>query len=135
MAVPKHAELTLCCRHVGVDILTFGQYLQPTPKHLEVTEFVTPEKFEYWRKYGEDVIGFRYDMPGVTVLPQYMHTVTACPAAGCWCIAQQWRRGGMQGVVLHPCQTSEASKIGLLVKPRGICSARLTMPLTEQIHV
>lgn len=35
-------------RDAGVDILTFGQYLQPTPKHLAVTEFVTPEKFEYW---------------------------------------------------------------------------------------
>lgn len=46
--------------HTGVDILTFGQYLQPTPKHLEVTEYVTPEKFEYWRKYGEEVIGFRW---------------------------------------------------------------------------
>jgi lipoate synthase len=43
-----------------VDILTFGQYLQPTPLHLEVKQYVTPEKFEYWRKYGEEVIGFRY---------------------------------------------------------------------------
>jgi len=43
--------------------LTFGQYLQPTPQHLEVTEFVTPEKFEHWRKYGEEVIGFRYGYP------------------------------------------------------------------------
>ena len=50
---------------VGVDILTFGQYLQPTPKHLEVTEFVTPEKFEHWRRYGEEVIGFRYALPGM----------------------------------------------------------------------
>ncbi len=43
----------------GVDILTLGQYLQPTPLHLSVKEFVTPEKFEYWRKYGEEVIGFK----------------------------------------------------------------------------
>lgn len=35
-------------RDVGVDIVTFGQYLQPTPQHLEVREFVTPEKFEHW---------------------------------------------------------------------------------------
>jgi hypothetical protein len=42
-----------------VDILTFGQYLQPTPKHLPVTEFVTPEKFAHWQRYGEEVIGFR----------------------------------------------------------------------------
>lgn len=46
-------------KEAGVDILTFGQYLQPTPLHLTVKEYVTPEKFEYWRKYGEDVIGFR----------------------------------------------------------------------------
>ena len=44
---------------IGVDIFTLGQYLQPTDKHLSVTEFVTPEKFEHWRKYGEEQIGFR----------------------------------------------------------------------------
>lgn len=36
-------------RAVDVDILTMGQYLQPTPKHLPVAEFVTPEKFEEYR--------------------------------------------------------------------------------------
>lgn len=46
-------------KEAGVDILTFGQYLQPTPLHLSVKEYVTPEKFEHWRKYGEEVIGFR----------------------------------------------------------------------------
>ncbi len=46
----------------GVDILTFGQYLQPTPLHLPVREHVTPEQFEHWRKFGEDVVGFRYEM-------------------------------------------------------------------------
>lgn len=35
-------------RDAGVDILTLGQYLQPTPNHLPVSEFVTPEKFEHW---------------------------------------------------------------------------------------
>lgn len=35
-------------RDAGVDILTLGQYLQPTPHHLPVAEFVTPEKFEHW---------------------------------------------------------------------------------------
>ena len=43
----------------GVDILTFGQYLQPTPLHLPVKEQVTPEQFEHWRKFGEEVVGFR----------------------------------------------------------------------------
>jgi lipoic acid synthetase len=44
-------------RSVDCDILTIGQYLQPTQKHLGVEEFVTPEQFEAWRMYGED-IGF-----------------------------------------------------------------------------
>ena len=35
-------------KDIGVDILTFGQYLQPTPRHLPIVEYVTPEKFEYW---------------------------------------------------------------------------------------
>ena len=38
-------------RDVGVDILTLGQYLQPTPAHLEVAEMVPPEKFEHWRVF------------------------------------------------------------------------------------
>ena len=46
-------------RDCGVDIVTFGQYLQPTPRHLPVQEFVTPEKFEQWRVYGERELGFR----------------------------------------------------------------------------
>lgn len=55
----------------GVDILTLGQYLQPTPLHLSVKEFVTPEKFEHWRKYAEDVIGFRYCAAGPLVRSSY----------------------------------------------------------------
>jgi lipoate synthase len=46
-------------RDCGVDIVTFGQYLQPTSHHLEVVDFVPPEKFEYWRRYGEEELGFR----------------------------------------------------------------------------
>jgi lipoic acid synthetase len=44
-------------RTVDCDILTLGQYLQPTQKHLGVQEFVTPEQFETWRIFGES-IGF-----------------------------------------------------------------------------
>lgn len=60
---PDISCLQLLSAHLGlqgVDILTFGQYLQPTPLHLTVKQQVTPEKFEYWRKFGEDVVGFRY---------------------------------------------------------------------------
>lgn len=44
-------------RDVGCDILTIGQYLQPSNKHLIVKEFVTPAQFDAWREFGE-AIGF-----------------------------------------------------------------------------
>lgn len=44
-------------RTVDCDILTIGQYLQPSQKHLGVQEFVTPEQFEAWREWGES-LGF-----------------------------------------------------------------------------
>ncbi|KAL0926532.1 hypothetical protein M5K25_002771 [Dendrobium thyrsiflorum] len=53
-------------RTIGVDILTLGQYLQPTPLHLTVKEYVTPEKFAFWKDYGES-IGFRYVASGPLV--------------------------------------------------------------------
>ncbi|CAL9097094.1 unnamed protein product [Musa acuminata var. zebrina] len=53
-------------RAIGVDILTLGQYLQPTPLHLTVKEYVTPEKFAFWKEYGESA-GFRYVASGPLV--------------------------------------------------------------------
>jgi len=44
-------------RSTNCDILTIGQYLQPSQKHLNVAEFVTPAQFDAWRDYGES-IGF-----------------------------------------------------------------------------
>ena len=44
-------------RSVKCDILTIGQYLQPSQKHLQVTDFITPEQFAAWQAYGEE-IGF-----------------------------------------------------------------------------
>ena len=45
-------------RNIGVEVLTIGQYLQPTKKHLKVKEFVTPEVFEEYRQIGLEK-GFR----------------------------------------------------------------------------
>ncbi|GAB4221895.1 MAG: lipoyl synthase [Francisella sp.] len=39
-------------RSVGVDIITLGQYMQPTKHHLSVERFVTPQQFENYRKIG-----------------------------------------------------------------------------------
>jgi lipoic acid synthetase len=37
-------------RAAQVDFLTIGQYLQPTPKHHPIADFVTPEEFESYRR-------------------------------------------------------------------------------------
>jgi lipoic acid synthetase len=39
-------------RECGVDILTLGQYLQPTANHLAVERFVSPDEFETYREAG-----------------------------------------------------------------------------------
>lgn len=57
-------------RENKVDCLTLGQYMQPTKRHLKVTEFVTPEKFEYWREVG-DKLGFLYTASGPLVRSSY----------------------------------------------------------------
>jgi len=50
---PKEIDQTLGdLRRVGCTILTLGQYLQPSAKHLPVHRFVPPGEFEEWRKIG-----------------------------------------------------------------------------------
>ncbi len=55
---------------VNVDILTLGQYLQPTPKHLPVASFITPEKFAEYKEYALGK-GFRYVESGPLVRSSY----------------------------------------------------------------
>jgi len=55
---------------VGVDILTLGQYLQPTLKHLPVAEFITPEQFDFYKEEGLKM-GFRYVESGPLVRSSY----------------------------------------------------------------
>lgn len=55
---------------VGVDILTLGQYLQPTPKHLPVANFITPETFAEYKEIGLEK-GFRYVESGPLVRSSY----------------------------------------------------------------
>ncbi|GMH45670.1 hypothetical protein BSKO_13633 [Bryopsis sp. KO-2023] len=58
-------------KDVGVELLTLGQYLQPTPAHLPVTDYVKPEKFAEWKKFGEEVVGFHYVASGPLVRSSY----------------------------------------------------------------
>jgi lipoic acid synthetase len=57
-------------RSVGVDVLTLGQYLQPTPKHLPVVEFIEPSQFEKYRLLGLEM-GFRFVESGPLVRSSY----------------------------------------------------------------
>ncbi|MDA0348178.1 MAG: lipoyl synthase [Verrucomicrobia bacterium] len=53
-------EIETCLRdmrNAGIDIITIGQYLQPTPKHLPLERWVTPDEFEHWKSFGLE-IGF-----------------------------------------------------------------------------
>jgi lipoic acid synthetase len=58
-------------RNAGVDIITLGQYLRPSQKHLEVKEYVSPEKFDYYKKKAEDN-GFISVQSGPLVRSSYM---------------------------------------------------------------
>jgi lipoic acid synthetase len=72
-------------RRVGCDLLTLGQYLQPTLKHLPVVEFVTPEKFaEYGARARE--MGFRHVASAPMVRSSYhADEVTLTDAANRGC--------------------------------------------------
>jgi lipoic acid synthetase len=58
-------------RASDVDVVTVGQYLQPTRRHLPVEEYVHPDRFEQYREYGER-LGFRAVFSGPLVRSSYM---------------------------------------------------------------
>jgi lipoic acid synthetase len=57
-------------RTAGVDILTLGQYLRPTPKHAPVERYVTPERFEDYAREGREM-GFAFIASGPLVRSSY----------------------------------------------------------------
>lgn len=57
-------------RAIGCDVITFGQYLQPSKRHLKVLEFISPEKFKHWEQQALDM-GFMYCASGPLVRSSY----------------------------------------------------------------
>jgi lipoic acid synthetase len=57
-------------RKIQVDIVTLGQYLQPSAKHLAVTEFIHPDQFAEYQRWGEKV-GFAFVASGPLVRSSY----------------------------------------------------------------
>lgn len=57
-------------RNAKVDVVTIGQYLQPSKKHLPVKEYITPDQFAKYEKFGLD-LGFRHVESGALVRSSY----------------------------------------------------------------
>ena len=57
-------------RNAQVDVVTIGQYLQPSKNHLPVTEFITPEQFKKYETIGLEM-GFRHVESGALVRSSY----------------------------------------------------------------
>ncbi|QIO24950.1 lipoyl synthase [Haloarcula sp. JP-L23] len=58
-------------RQVGVDVVTLGQYLQPSRSHLEVSEYVHPDAFDTWQRVAEEELDFLYCASGPMVRSSY----------------------------------------------------------------
>jgi lipoyl synthase len=63
-------ETLVDLRAAGVDIVTLGQYLRPTPKHAKVARWVTPEEFGRYETYAKD-LGFAFVASGALVRSSY----------------------------------------------------------------
>ncbi|KAK0478507.1 hypothetical protein IW261DRAFT_1630860 [Armillaria novae-zelandiae] len=57
-------------RKVSVDVVTFGQYMRPTKRHMKVDRYVEPAEFERWKQVAEDM-GFLYVASGPLVRSSY----------------------------------------------------------------
>lgn len=57
-------------REIKCDVVTFGQYMRPTKRHMKVVNYIKPEKFDYWRDVALDM-GFLYVASGPLVRSSY----------------------------------------------------------------
>ena len=68
-------ELMEDLRDAGCQLLTIGQYLQPTKKHLPVQEYIHPDQFAKYKALGLD-LGFKFVESGPLVRSSYMAETT-----------------------------------------------------------
>jgi lipoic acid synthetase len=70
----REEEVRLAMMHLkdaGVDFLTVGQYLRPSPRHLKVEEYIPPGTFQHYKRIGEEEYGFKYVASGPLVRSSY----------------------------------------------------------------
>jgi lipoic acid synthetase len=68
---PEIRQAMADVRDAGVDILTLGQYLRPSPAHIPVARWVSPEEFADWKRIGEEEVGFAHVESGPLVRSSY----------------------------------------------------------------
>ena len=56
---------------VGIEILTLGQYLRPSPQHLPIDRYYTPDEFAELKRIGEHELGFKHVEAGPLVRSSY----------------------------------------------------------------
>jgi lipoic acid synthetase len=81
-------------RNAGVDVVTIGQYLQPTKKHLPVIRFVHPDEFADFRKIGYEM-GFDYVESGPLVRSSYHSERHVIPGYG----RRQWEESKLANTI------------------------------------
>ncbi len=96
-------ETMRALRAVDVDVLTLGQYLRPSPKHLAVERFVRPEEFDAYRDAGL-AMGFRYVASGPLVRSSYK-------------AAEAFLRGALGGRPHEPARPAERAHRHLPLVP------------------
>ncbi|MCD6594927.1 lipoyl synthase [bacterium] len=65
-------DLLETLRETGADVVTIGQYLQPTLAHLPIDRFVHPDEFDEYSEYGENKLGFKRVFSGPFVRSSFM---------------------------------------------------------------
>lgn len=66
----QHGGVIFLCGAAGVDVVTLGQYMRPTKRHMAVSEYVTPEAFAAYQREAERM-GFLYSAAGALVRSSY----------------------------------------------------------------
>jgi lipoic acid synthetase len=104
-------------RAAGVDIVTVGQYLRPTPKHAPVARYVPPETFSEYERIGGE-LGFRFVASGPLVRSSY-HAAEAFVAS-----EVRPRVRGAEPNLTHPGDPREHVPTSSLIAPSALLRGR-----------